>query len=91
MVVSFLLNIKLFLLVSEWNSSIPKSLLILITGVIIFGIGIFLRARKYKKKEKQDITKAESKLEQIYRIEDDIDMWGLLITGVLVMILSFIS
>lgn len=78
-------------MVSEWNSSIPKSLLILIIGVLILGIGVFLRARKYKKKEKQDITKAESKLEQIYRIEDDIDMWGLLITGVLVIVFSFIS
>lgn len=41
--------------------------------------------------EKQGITKVESKSEQIYRIEDDIDMWGLLITGVLVTILSFFS
>lgn len=79
---------KLIILASEWNSNIPKNVLIFIIGVVILGVGILWKILRQNHENKKDITRIESKSEKIYRIEDGIDIWGLIVTGIALIIWS---
>jgi len=81
---------KKIFLIPEWNSIIPKSLLVFILGVFILGIGIIWLLLQQKKENRKDITEIESKYDYWSRIEDSIDIWGLIITGIATIIYSIV-
>ncbi len=77
-------------LTSEWNSFIPKSLTVFFLGVFILGIGIVWLLFQQKKESKKDITEIESEHNYWFRMEDNIDIWGLIIAGIITIIYSLL-
>lgn len=72
--------------ITKWHNEIPKSLVVLVVGIFILGVGIFWLFLEDKKRNKKDVNESESQRDYWYRIEGEIDIWGLIIAGFITML-----
>lgn len=77
------------LLAKEWTSNIPKSLVTFLLGITILVIGIIWFAHKEKKERDKNISETESNRDYWFGIEDDINIWVLIIAGIVTIMYSF--
>lgn len=69
---------ELLLLTIEWDSTVPKSIVIVILGIFILAIGIIWLVLADKKNRKNN-TGLESSHDYWYKIEGKLDIWGSLL------------
>ena len=72
---------NLLFIISVWNSSIPKNILIFVMGIFLLTIGIIWLVVNEKKKWKNSATKQETNSAFWRRIEFEMDIWAVILAG----------
>lgn len=78
------------LLILDWNSSIPKNVLIFLLGITLLIIGIIWLIVNEKKKWKKSSMKWESNFDFWRRMEFEIDIWAIILAGLVATIYGFV-